>query len=70
MLQKKNLERLNDILESKKKTLSEIQSSKKLNKDVKGLISNPFITTREVEEDLISSIYNINSIINNLIIKT
>tara|TARA_Y100000996_G_scaffold411386_1_gene395441 strand:- start:30 stop:965 length:936 start_codon:yes stop_codon:yes gene_type:complete len=50
------------VISEQKKTLSEIQSSKKLNKDVKGLISNPFITTREVEEELISSIYNINSI--------
>ena len=50
------------VISEQKKTLSIIQSSKNLNKDKKSLISNPFITTREVKEELINNIYNINSI--------
>lgn len=50
------------VISEQKKTLSKIQSSNNLNKEKKSLISNPFITTREVEAELINSIYNINSI--------
>jgi len=50
------------IISEQKKTLSKIQSSNNFNKEKKDLISNPFITTREVDKELINSIYNINSI--------
>lgn len=50
------------VISEQKKTLSTIKNSKKLDKSKRDLISNPFMTIREVEEELINSIYHINSV--------
>ena len=50
------------VILEQKKTLSILKSSKKLDKSKRNLISNPFIAIRKVEEELINSIYDLNSI--------